>query len=195
MNKFEIKYQNIALLMNQALIELLNEKEYEYISINEICKKAGVNRSTFYLHYNNIEDLLFESIQNINKNFLSYFNSCKSEFINKIKEAENKDLIFIKPEYILPYLNYIKDNILVYQISVKYPIKMKSVEKYNLLNKEILFPIYKKFNIKEKQNGYISAYYINGISAIVQEWIKNGCIDDVNDICNIIIKCVNHFEK
>lgn len=195
MNKFESKYQNTALLMNQALIELLNEKEYEYISINEICKKAGVNRSTFYLHYNNIEDLLFESIQNINKNFLSYFNSCKSEFINKIEEAENKDLIFIKPEYILPYLNYIKDNILVYQISVKYPIKMKSVEKYNLLNKEILFPIYKKFNIKEKQNGYISAYYINGISAIVQEWIKNGCIDDVNDICNIIIKCVNHFEK
>ncbi len=73
MNKNESKYYNTALLMNQALIELLNKKDYEFITIKEICKKAGVNRSTFYLHYDNVEDLLLETIENINKNFLSYF--------------------------------------------------------------------------------------------------------------------------
>ncbi len=59
MNKSESKYYNTALLMNQALIEILNKKDYDYITIKEICKKAGVNRSTFYLHYDNIDDLLF----------------------------------------------------------------------------------------------------------------------------------------
>lgn len=195
MNKFESKYQNTALLMNQALIELLNQKDYNYISIKEICKKAGVNRSTFYLHYDNIDDLLCESIQNVNKNFLSYFKECSSTFTQGINNMEKKDLILIKPEYLLPYLNYIKENIAIFQVSVKHPIQMRTIENYNLLNKEILFPIFKRFNIEEKRNNYISAYYLNGISAIINEWILNDCKDDVNYICDIIIECIRPIEK
>ena len=63
MNKSEKKYYNTACLMNQALIELLNKKEYEFITVKEICEKAGVNRSTFYLHYDTIDELLTESIE------------------------------------------------------------------------------------------------------------------------------------
>ena len=58
MNKSESKYYNTALLMNQAFIELLNKKDFEFITVKDICKKAGVNRSTFYLHYESINDLL-----------------------------------------------------------------------------------------------------------------------------------------
>ena len=47
MNKAESKYYNTALLMNQALIELLNKKEYEFITIKEICAKAGCK--SFYI--------------------------------------------------------------------------------------------------------------------------------------------------
>lgn len=54
MNKSESKYFNTALLMDEALIKLLAEKNIEFISIKEICEKAGVNRSTFYLHYETI---------------------------------------------------------------------------------------------------------------------------------------------
>lgn len=58
MNRSESKYYNIALLMDQASVELLNKKEYEFITVKEICEKAGVNHSTFYLHYETIDDLL-----------------------------------------------------------------------------------------------------------------------------------------
>ena len=47
MNKFESKYQNTARLMDEALILLLEDKDFEYITVKEICRKAGVNRSTF----------------------------------------------------------------------------------------------------------------------------------------------------
>ena len=65
MNKSESRYFNTALLMNQALIELLAKKDISYISVKEICQKAGVHRSTFYLHYENIGDLLEETMENI----------------------------------------------------------------------------------------------------------------------------------
>ena len=61
MNKSESKYYNTALLMDEALLLLLEKKEYEFITIKEICEKAGVNRSTFYLHYETIADLLNET--------------------------------------------------------------------------------------------------------------------------------------
>ncbi len=70
MNKSESKYFNTALLMDEALIQLLEVKDYEYITVKEICEKAGVNRSTFYLHYETVNDLLSECLENIKKRFL-----------------------------------------------------------------------------------------------------------------------------
>ena len=49
MNKNESKYFKSAEKMHNALITLLDSKDFEYITIKEICETAGVNRSTFYL--------------------------------------------------------------------------------------------------------------------------------------------------
>ena len=108
MNKAESKYYNTALLMNQALIELLNKKDYEFITIKEICTKAGVNRSTFYLHYETKEDLLEECIQNSNKHFLTYFDGNAKQFIDKIETCPVENLVLITHDYLLTYLNYIQ---------------------------------------------------------------------------------------
>ena len=72
MNKSESKYFNTALHMNEALITLLEKKDLEYITVKEICQTAGVNRSTFYLHYESVSDLVNETVETINARFLSY---------------------------------------------------------------------------------------------------------------------------
>lgn len=195
MNKSESKYYNTALLMNQALIELLNKKDYEFITIKEICKKAGVNRSTFYLHYDNIDDLLTEIVENTNKNFLSCFGKLNDEFSKKMRVGKKEDLILITPEYLLPYLNHIKENKVIYQISAKHPHLMQSAKKYNLLKENVLYPIFMKFNMQKNQQKYFLVYYINGIYAIIDEWIKDGCKDEINLVMDAIIKCVHPFEK
>ncbi len=41
-----------------ALLELMNEKEFDKISINEIAQRANVNRGTIYSHYTDKNDLL-----------------------------------------------------------------------------------------------------------------------------------------
>ena len=62
MNKSESKYFNTAIKMDEAFLSLIEVKDFEYITVKEICSKAGVNRSTFYLHYDTVADLLEESI-------------------------------------------------------------------------------------------------------------------------------------
>lgn len=43
MNKSESKYFNTAVRMDEALLSLLEVKNFEYITVKEICDKAGVN--------------------------------------------------------------------------------------------------------------------------------------------------------
>lgn len=190
MNKSESKYFNTSLLMNQALIQLLNKKDYDFITIKEICKKAGVNRSTFYLHYDNIDDLLYETIENLNKEFDSYFNK-NDAVVKNIEYASINDLILITPKYLIPYLNFVKEHKVVYEVSIKHHTLMRSIEKYKYLQNKVLFPIFNRFNIKESEWKYFSAYYINGINGVVCEWIKSGCKDEIEIICDIIIKMVD----
>ena len=73
MNKAKSKYFNTALRLDEALIALLEQKDLEYITVKEICHQAGVNRSTLYLHYETIADLVGEALEMINRRFLSYF--------------------------------------------------------------------------------------------------------------------------
>ena len=56
MNKSEAKFHNTAVKMDDALVLLLEHKEFKDISIMDVCEKAGVNRSTFYAHYENLYD-------------------------------------------------------------------------------------------------------------------------------------------
>ena len=77
MKKNDSKYFYTAELMNQALLQLLEKKDFEWITVTEITQKAGVNRSTFYLHYDTICELLEETIENLNKKFIGAFGAEK----------------------------------------------------------------------------------------------------------------------
>lgn len=50
-------------LIRQAFLEEIAEREFEDVSVTDVVRRAGVNRSTFYAHYSNISGLLadFES--------------------------------------------------------------------------------------------------------------------------------------
>ena len=105
MNKHKSKYLNTARLMNEALILLLNDKDFPYITVKELCRKAGVNRSTFYLHYETMNDLLNETLsyttQQFNSNFLGLQEDKTEKNISPID-----DVLLIDPKYLFPYLDF-----------------------------------------------------------------------------------------
>lgn len=120
MNRNESKYFNTAKRMDEALILLLEKKDFEYVTIKEICNAAEVNRSTFYLHYENTTDLLKETTQYILDNFQSYFSVDTINISRGFNECELKELLFITPEYITPYLTFIKENQRVFRTALKH---------------------------------------------------------------------------
>ncbi len=190
MNKNESKYFNTAVKMDKALIKLLEKKDFEYITIKEICEIAGVNRSTFYLHYENTADLLKETTQYITDGFLAYFSVDTKSIAYQYNNCELKDLVFVTPEYLTPYLTYIKENQRIFKTSLKHIGSMNFNKVYNKMFEFIFNPVLERFSFPESDREYVMKFYLTGITAIVMEWLKNDCRESIEEISRIIIQCV-----
>ena len=194
MNKSESKYFNTAVKMDLALISLLKKKSLEYITVREICEKAGVNRSTFYLHYENIGDLLEETTRYLFNDFLSYFSTdVKSVSLNYM-ECELDELIFINNKYLTPYLTYIRDNKEVLSIVLLNDKAFNFECIHDNMFEKIYTPILERFGYPIESRNYIMRFYLNGINAIITEWLKSGCNISIEEIKNIIITCIYGFK-
>lgn len=51
------------LRLQEALFELVNEHGIDEVSVADIAQRAGVNRTTFYLHYSDKETLLADALE------------------------------------------------------------------------------------------------------------------------------------
>ena len=190
MNKNESKYFNTAIKMDEALIALLEKKDFAYITVKEICEKAGVNRSTFYLHYENTSDLLSETARYIIDKHLSYY-SIKPKSISLGYDAcKNEELVFITSEYLTSYLTFIKENQRIFKVAIKEFNSMRFEDVYEKMFIHIFSPILARFNVPSKEQPYIMKFYLMGIFAIVMEWLDGDCADEINDVVKIIIDCV-----
>ena len=190
MNKSESKYFNTASKIDKAFLELLSKKDFAYITVKEICDKAGVNRSTFYLHYETIADLLSESVEYMNGQFLDYINLDSQEIVNRLKDCPLEELYLITPEYLNPYLNYIKENKRLFQTATENAGTLRLYETYNRMFDAVFTPILERFQVPPQDRQYIMAFYIHGLIAIITEWIKQGCTDAVEHIISVISQCV-----
>jgi len=188
MNKSESKYYNTALLMDEALLLLLEKKEYEFITVKEICAKAGVNRSTFYLHYETIDELLMETIDLINKRFMSAFNN---ETINA-KLLDKNDLYLISDKYIIPYLNLIKKYTKIYKLIHDKPNVFNNQKAFKTLYNSLFEVILEKYGVSDEDKEYVFAFFSFGILAIVNKWLERDCIDDISKIADYMKRFIGY---
>jgi len=190
MNKNESKYFNTAIKMDEALITLLEKKEFTYITIKEICEAAGVNRSTFYLHYENTSDLLRETTRYIIDKHLSYYPTQTASISLRYETCEKNELVFITAEYLTPYLTFIKENQRLFKVAIKQFDAMNFSQVYGNMFTHIFDPILARFHVPEKLRPYVMKFYLTGIFAIVMEWLDRDCADDIHTLVTIIIDCV-----
>ena len=79
--KMDRRVRRTRALMQNALVELMNEKPFSEITAKDITEKADLNRATFYLHYNSVFELLDELEDGVVKSF--------SEELEKLEVMED----------------------------------------------------------------------------------------------------------
>lgn len=190
MNKSESKYFSTAIKMDEALLQLLNKKDFAYITVKEICEVAGVNRSTFYLHYETLTDLLSESVSYINKQFLDYMKKDPRTFFEKLNNCSLDELNLVTPEYLTPYLSYIKQNKRLFATALDNATVLGMDKSYDGLFTYVFSPILDRYGFSKQDKEYIMEFYIHGIMAIISKWLINDCNDSIEYITCMIQRCV-----
>ena len=88
-------------LLQTALVELMQEKPFKQINIKELCERADLNRTTFYLHYTDQQSVLDDIMQEIERRTDDYME-------NVSPSAKTVD-------YIEAFLIYIQKNALLFR--------------------------------------------------------------------------------
>ena len=187
MNKNESKYFYTADLMSKALLALLEKKDLDFISVTEITRKAGVSRSTFYLHYDNIYELLEETLHNLNKEFIASFTLQPP---SKIILAT--DAFLITEEYLSPYLYFCKKHKRLLQLVHRKPQLFQSEKVYKKMYDTIFYPAISQFVKNETQKIYNLEFFTQGVAGIVHKWIDLGCETEIPELIQIIKDCVGY---
>lgn len=147
--------------IQDAVVNLLLEKDYSEITISEISKACGINRTTFYLFYSSKEELVRDIcsdflvwyIEDLSQAYLADEKISKKIIIadfDKMKKNANllKALFRIKTEHFVPYLELV--TAIETAVRKKIPVSIRS-EKADLVAK----------------------YYAANAAATVDWWTRN----------------------
>lgn len=190
MTRSESKYFATAARMDEAFLELMEKKDFAYITVKEICEKAGVNRSTFYLHYETVQDLLAESARYIIDQFMKAMPYDTAEFMAKLQSRPLEELYLITPKYLAPYLNYIKEHRRIFRTTLKQASVLGMNDAYLSLNRHVFTPILDRFHIPPSEQKYLMQFYLNGLMGTLNEWLKEDCKDSIEHIISIMQICI-----
>lgn len=78
-NKTDLRIVKTKKKLSDALIELLEEQNYDDIKISDLCQRAGVSRATFYNNFNSTDDVM-------NYYFFLTEEKIKASFLSKLKQ-------------------------------------------------------------------------------------------------------------
>ena len=184
------RYFETAALIDEAFLSLLSEKDFEFITVKEICQRAEVSRSTFYLHYETLHDLLAESVEYVTARFLEQFEErAGADLIERIPDAPLDELRLVTPGYLLPYLAFICDNQRLFGTLAKNYETLRFDRSLERMMRHVFVPILKRFGVAEQDHPYLMAFYLNGLMAIINEWLRRGCVDDVEYVARLMQEC------
>jgi AcrR family transcriptional regulator len=184
------RYLATAVRMDEAFLELLGEKDFPYVTVKEICARAGVNRSTFYLHYETIEDLLTETMTHVQQEFMGLFSVDSDKAVQRLSSCPIEGLDLVTDEYLRPYLTFVRDRKTLFRVAIDHPGTLRADRTYDRMYHSVFETILRRLGVPEADRGYLMAFYIQGIMAVVTRWIEGDCSDPLERIASVIRQCI-----
>jgi Transcriptional regulator len=163
--------------IRKSFEELICEKDYEKITVRELCDRAMINKKTFYNYYPSIDDLLAEMQMQFS-----------SEYIKRVQGFRYpEELDKVNREFFV----YSEEQGLAYQ-------KITCSGSYSTIRQEMIDNVVdstwgksKKFTDLDQYKRNILLNYINTVSVgIYRQWAADGKkipLEDIIEISNRLI--------
>lgn len=147
--------------IKRTFIELLQTKALEKITVSDICKLTGLNRSTFYANFLDIYDLADKTKQSLEREFSTVFSDFKDY---------DWDSGAVK------MFSHIKEN----------PIFYKTYFKLCYDSTKLNYDFVNDFPIDDETFKYKAEFFRNGLNAIIKLWLNNDCREKPEEMAKIL---------
>ena len=159
--------------LQKALVDLILEKGYDAVTIEEITDRADLGRTTFYLHYKDKEELLMHAIDTICEDFIE----THSSLLAQIDSPENaiKQLRYNLDERILYHIfAHARDNADLYKVMLRGEGGARATRRFaNVIQEETVKRLKKIKGLAIKVPIEIFAVYFSGtIMEMVTWWLE-----------------------
>lgn len=165
------RYKANSEKIETAFLTLILNHKYEDITISQVCKQANVNRSTFYCHYDDINDLIIKIEGKFAKSMASIFNYGERRTHEAFVEMfsfvrDNK--YFYKAFLNIPYATLAETNI---KIDV-----LNNIGKNNGINKSNKMGIF-----------YRASFFGAGIKEMCRLWLEYDCVESPEEMAKLLL--------
>ena len=155
--------------IQKVFIELIQTKEINEITVSDICKKANLNRTTFYSNYIDIYDLADKIKEDLFQEVL------------KLYPTETKTK---KHSYdFLKLFNHIKENQLFY----KTYFKLNYENDFDVLEGMIDYGEVEKYLGNKENINYHITFFKHGLNAVIKKWLYYGCKESPEEMRDVIV--------
>ena len=159
--------------LQKSLVDLILEKGYDAVTIEEITDRADLGRTTFYLHYKDKEELLMHAIDTICEDFIE----THSSLLAQIDSPENalKQLRYNLDERILYYIfDHARENANLYKVMLRGEGGARATRRFaNVIQDETVKRLKQIKGLEIKVPIEIFAVYFSGtIMEMVTWWLE-----------------------
>lgn len=170
-------------LLAATLIEMSRTKSLDNITVTELVTAAGVNRKTFYNHFDGIEGLLRYIVQN-NHNRISTQPTNLENWDDRIRRAMHcmkANAGFTTKVYQSRYLPILQDWLR--------PEMDKSLRDYIRLELDLLERnTGRSYPITQEQMDKLVALYSPCVNALIDQWHTDGMTQSIDEFINIVVR-------
>ncbi|OAA83498.1 TetR/AcrR family transcriptional regulator [Clostridium ljungdahlii] len=160
----------------QALTKLISKKKINNITVKELTDLADVNRSTFYLYYKDI----FDMVDKVETELINDFSEAYDKFSKKATTYDDLLSFFI-------YLfEFIQTNAEMSKIFLVHDGDYAFIEKLKNAIKHCQIPL--DTTSSEAEAHYVMPFAISGCIGVIQQWLKDDMIVSPKDMAAILVK-------
>ena len=178
-NTTDRRIQRTRKALRTALLDLIKEKGYDAISIEDITERANVGRATFYLHYKDKEDLLLEEFSEMANEKVQVLSEIPfSAWLQSQEDLADATAKRPAPPLLIVF-EHIYDNSELYYILLKSEKSSRIVERIRKISTEAIVkfmeakaetdPIPLRFNVPIE---FFAAFFSGALLSTVDWWLE-----------------------
>jgi AcrR family transcriptional regulator len=174
------RYRETEERIIQSFTDLIRSKPLEEVTVHEICASCGINRSSFYLHFKDIYDLLDKMERELARQTTMLFIDKPGQTISE-SFMRFFEFVFERREF---YRVYFKNaNRSSHLVSERLPDDMKG--RPWEIGKLLGFAT-------EQEYQYHTAFFKAGLTAMIREWVDKGCPESPAEMVAILEREYSH---